>query len=85
MIFFFCNMFENSPPDELAQHVPTKSLSDELFLHFSSKVQNLTVFFNYLHDSNSIFRAGRMNSEGVRDRTVSRIAVGLLPAVKLQE
>ena len=38
-------MFENQhPPDELAQHVSKKSLSDELFLHFSSKVENLTVF-----------------------------------------
>ena len=32
------------PPDELAQDVSKKSLSDELLLHFSSKVQNLTVF-----------------------------------------
>ena len=35
----------SNPPDELAQNVSKKkSLSDELFLHFSSKVQNLTVF-----------------------------------------
>ena len=39
----------SNPPDELAQNVSKK-------FHFSSKVQNLTVFFNYLHDSNSIFR-----------------------------
>ena len=32
------------PPDELGQNVSKKFLSDELFLHFSSKVQNLTVF-----------------------------------------
>ena len=30
-------------PDELVQNVSKKSLSDELFLDFSSKVQNLTV------------------------------------------
>ena len=30
--------------DELAQNVSKKTLSDALFLHFSSKVQNLTVF-----------------------------------------
>ena len=34
-----------------------KTLSNELFLMFPSKVQNLTVFLNYLHDSNSIFEA----------------------------
>ena len=32
------------PADELAQNVSKKILSDELFLHFFSKVQNLTVF-----------------------------------------
>ena len=32
-----------------------KSVSDELFFHFSAKVQNLAVFQLYLHDSNSIF------------------------------
>ena len=48
-----------------------KPLSDELFLVFPSIVQNLTVFFNYLHDSNSIFRAARINSEKVSGATVS--------------
>ena len=37
---------------------------------FPSKVQNLTVFFNYLHDSNSIVRARGINSESVVGRTV---------------
>ena len=37
---------------------------------FLLKVQNLTVFFNYLVETNSIFRAGGIKSEGVRDRTV---------------
>ena len=61
----------SNPPDELAQNVSKKSLSDELFLHFSSKVQNLTVFFFYYsHDSNSIFRARRINSEWVFRCTV---------------
>ena len=41
--FFKCSRPPN-PPDELAQHVSKKSLSDELFLHFSAKVQNLAVF-----------------------------------------
>ena len=34
----------SNPPDELAQNVSEKIHSDELFLLFSSKVQNLTVF-----------------------------------------
>ena len=34
----------SNPPDELAQNVSKKSPSDELFLLFSSKVQNRTVF-----------------------------------------
>ena len=36
----------SNPPGELAQNVSKKkkNLSDELCLHFSSKVQNLTVF-----------------------------------------
>ena len=44
--FFVKNVWDPSnPPDELAQNVlKKKSPSDELFLHFSSKVQNLTVF-----------------------------------------
>ena len=61
----------SNPPDELAENVSKKSLSDEIFLHFSSKLQNLTVFLNYLHDSNSIFRVGRINSENVPRCTVS--------------
>ena len=53
-------MFENPPnlPDELAQHVSNKSLSDELFLHFSFESSESDRVFNYLHDSKSIFRAG---------------------------
>ena len=42
--FFFKVSRHPNPPDGLAQNVSKKSLSDELFLHFSSKVQNLTVF-----------------------------------------
>ena len=43
--FFVKNVLRPSnPPGEVAQNVSKKSLSDELFLNFSSKVQNLTVF-----------------------------------------
>ena len=37
---------------------------------FSAEVQNLTVFFIYLHDSNSIFWAAGINSEWVSGGTV---------------
>ena len=44
--FFFLKNVSgpSNAPDEVAQNVSKKTLSDELFLHFSSKVQNLTVF-----------------------------------------
>ena len=73
MIFFQKNVSGHSnPPDELAQHVSKKkkSPSDELFLHFFCKSSESGRFFNYLHDSNSIFRAAGINSEGVFGRTV---------------
>ena len=47
-----------------------KSLSDELFLHFFFESSESDRVFNYLHDSNSIFRAGRIKSEWFRARTV---------------
>ena len=69
--FFPTNVSEPSnPPDELAQNVSKKSPSDDLFLHFPSKVQNLAVFFIYLHDSNSFFWAQRIKSELFFGRTV---------------
>ena len=60
----------SNPPDEVVQNVSKKSPSDDLFLHFSWKVQNLTVFSNCLHDSNSIFRAWGIKSEWFRARSV---------------
>ena len=47
-----------------------KSLSDELFLHFSFESSESDRVFDYLHDSNSIFRAGRIKSVNVFGRTV---------------
>ena len=73
MIFFFKKNVStpSNPPDGLAQNVSKKNpFLDELFLHFSAKVQNLAVFFIYLHDSNSIFWARGINSEWVFGRTV---------------
>ena len=69
--FFSKNVSEPSnPSDELALNVSKKTFSDELFLLFSSKVQNLTFFQLFLHDSNSIFRAAGINSEWVSGGTV---------------
>ena len=56
----------SNPPDELAQNVSKQNpFRTNYSSIFSSKVQNLTVLFNYLHDSNSIFRVGGINSENV--------------------
>ena len=62
----------SNPPDELAQNISKKkkSLSDELFLHFSFKSSESDRIFNYLHDSNSILRARGINSEWFFGRTV---------------
>ena len=59
-----------------SKSVSKKSLSDELFLHFSSKVQNLTVC-KYLHDSNSIFRAAGINTETFFGRMVREEGGGM--------
>ena len=55
-------MFQNpqDPPDELDPKDVSKEnpRRRELFHHFFCReVQNLTVFSDYLHDSNSIFRS----------------------------
>ena len=47
-----------------------QSLSDELFLHFFFESSEFDRVFNYLHDSNSNFRAGRIKSENFFGRTV---------------
>ena len=60
----------SNPPDELAQNdSKKKSLSDKIIPFFLRKL-NLDRFFNYLDDSNSIFRVGRINSENVPGCTV---------------
>ena len=51
-----------------------KSLSDELFLLFFIESSESDRVFNYLHDSNSIFRVGGIKSENVFGRTVLHAA-----------
>ena len=70
--FFQKNVSESSNQwDELAQNVSKKNPRRTNYSSiFSAKVQNLAVFFIYLHDSNSIFRAGWIKSEYIRNRTV---------------
>ena len=50
-IFFLRNVSEPpNPPDELiSPKCFEKNISDELFLHFSSKFQNLTVFHSIIY------------------------------------
>ena len=72
--FFSQNVSRSSnPPDELAENVSKKkkklrrtNYSSFFFLESSESDR----VFNYLHDSNSIFRAGRINSGWVWARTV---------------
>ena len=73
-MFFSKKLFQdpNNPPDELAQNVSKKSFSDELFLHFFFESSESHRVFNHSHDSNSIFRVGRMYSEIFFGRTVEK-------------
>ena len=66
----------SNPPDESAQNASKKIPFGQNYSFIFSKVQDLTVFFIYLHDSNSIFRVGRIESEGVSARTVKAIRNG---------
>ena len=65
-------MFENSQIRQVnsPNMFRKKSLSDEIFLHFLFQNSESDRVFIYLHDSNSIFRAGGINSEWVSGRTV---------------
>ena len=56
----------SNPPDELAQ----KCFEKKSFLHFFFESSESDRVFNYLHDSNSIFRARGINSEIFFGRTV---------------
>ena len=62
----------SNPPEELAQHVskknPRRTNYSSIFSVESSESDRV---FNYLHDSNSIFRVGRIKSEIFKARTVS--------------
>ena len=65
----------SNPPDELAHNVSEKNLSDEVFLHFSSKVQNLTVFSIIYMIRIRFFGLVRINSEWVFRCTVIACAI----------
>ena len=61
----------SNPPDELAQIVSKKKITvGRIILPFFFESSESDRFFNYLPDSNSIFRARRINSESVSARTV---------------
>ena len=61
-----------NPPDELAQHVSKNPFRTK----FSFECSESYRVSNYLHDSNSIFRPARINSEWV--------SVGLVPVPRFQ-
>ena len=75
MFFFFEKCLRTLKP---ARRISPKcfekdSPSDELFLHFFFESSESDRVFNYLHDSNSIFRVGGINSEWVSARTVIQV------------
>ena len=63
-MFFFEKMFE-TPQTRQMNWVKNvrKNPSDELFLFFFFENSESYSVFNYLHDSHSFFRAGRIDSE----------------------
>ena len=65
----------SNPPDELAQNVSKKSPSDELFLHFFAKVQNLAVFSFIYMIRIRFFLAWWINSELFSGGTVKDISL----------
>ena len=56
--------------EKCLRNVENKSLSDELFLHFSSKVQNLTVFSIIYMIRIRFFGPGELNQKGGSGGTV---------------
>ena len=69
----------SNPPDESAQHVSKKiPVGTNYSSIFSAKVQNLAVFFNYLHDSNSIFGPRKLNQKEFRAAQTRHDSVGTL-------
>ena len=64
-MIFFKKKFSgpSNPPDELAQNVSKKNPFRTNYSSIFLKKFRIWPFFIYLHDSNSIFRARRFNSE----------------------
>ena len=60
----------SNPPDELAQNVRKKIPFGRIIPPFFYKSSESGRFFNYSHDSNSIFWAREIKSEGVSGGTV---------------
>ena len=60
----------SNPPDELAQNVSKKNPPGRIIPPFFFESSESYRIFNYLHDLNSIFRAGGIKSENVFGYTV---------------
>ena len=79
---FFQQMFQDpqtrqmNEPNMFRKKKKKQNFSDELFLHFFFESSESDRFFNYLHDSNWIFRVRGINSENVPGCTVRRTAFG---------
>ena len=75
-LFFLKNVSDPSnPPDELAQHVSKKNPFRTNYSSIFLQKFRISPFFYYLHDSNSIFRARRINSETFSGGTVVFMAL----------
>ena len=72
--FFFLKNVSRHPnlPDESAQNVSKKIHFGRIIPPFFFENSKSDRFFKYSLDSNSIFRAGRINSENVFGRTVKQ-------------
>ena len=70
--FFFLNVSgPSNPPDELAQNVSKKKIPvGRIIPPFFFESSESDRVFNYLHDSNSIFRAAGISTEWVSGGTV---------------
>ena len=65
----------SNPQDDLAQNVSKQIPVGRIVPLFFFESSESGRVFNYLHDSNSIFRVGGIDSEWVFRRTVSTLAM----------
>ena len=69
--FFFLKMSQNQKKKRQTNLSHNDSKKETVGRIIRSKVQNITRVFNYVRDSNSIFRPAGINLERVSARTVT--------------